>query len=53
VLDVMRATGLIDVIGERRLHATADRALQAIRAELAEQGIDAASCLLQHGTQTS
>lgn len=47
VIDVMRATGLLEFIGEGRLFATADAALEAIHAEAAERGEDhAASPLL-------
>ncbi|MBI4990002.1 MAG: STAS domain-containing protein [Rhodocyclales bacterium] len=46
VLDVMRATGLFEAIGERNFHITADRALEAISAEIASQGIEGAFCLL-------
>ncbi|HMM55768.1 MAG TPA: SulP family inorganic anion transporter [Candidatus Desulfobacillus sp.] len=46
VLDVMRATGLHEAIGERNFHVTADRALEAISAEIASQGIEDAFCLL-------
>ncbi len=46
VLDVMRATGLYVAIGERNFYITADRALEAISAEIAAQGIEGAFCLL-------
>jgi SulP family sulfate permease len=47
VVDVMRATGLLEFIGESRLFATADAALEAIHAEAAVRGEDhAASPLL-------
>ena len=46
VLDVMRATGLYETIGERNFHVTADRALEAIRAEAEALGLEAAFCLL-------
>jgi high affinity sulphate transporter 1 len=46
VLDVMRATGLYEAIGERNFHITADRALEAVSAEVEAQGIEGAFCLL-------
>jgi SulP family sulfate permease len=46
VLDVMRATGLYEAIGEKHFHITADRALEAISAEVEAQGIEGAFCLL-------
>ncbi len=46
VIDVMRATGLLEYIGEQNLHATADQALAAIYAEVAG-GLDETSCPLQ------
>jgi SulP family sulfate permease len=46
VLDVMRATGLYEAIGENNFYITADRALEAISAEIASQGIEGAFCLL-------
>lgn len=46
VLDVMRATGLFDAIGEKNFHITADHALEVISAEIASQGIGGAFCLL-------
>jgi len=46
VLDVMRATGLYEAIGEHHFHITADRALETISAEVEAQGIEGAFCLL-------
>jgi len=46
VLDVMRATGLYEAIGESNFYITADRALEAISAEIEAQGIEGAFCLL-------
>lgn len=46
VLEVMRATGLYEVIGEKNFFITADRALEAISAEISAQGIAGAFCLL-------
>lgn len=46
VLDVMRATGLFDAIGEKNFYITADHALGAISAEIESQGIEGAFCLL-------
>jgi len=40
VLDVMRATGLYEAVGEANFHITADRALEAIGAAAAAQGIE-------------
>jgi SulP family sulfate permease len=47
VIDVMRATGLLDFIGEQRLFATADAALEAIHAEAAARGQDDAASPLR------
>ena len=47
VIDVMRATGLLDFIGEQRLFATADEALEAIHAEAAARGQDDAASPLR------
>jgi SulP family sulfate permease len=38
VVDVMRATGLLDYLGEHNLYATADRALEAIYAAVEGRG---------------
>lgn len=46
VLDVMRATGLYEAIGEHNFHVTADRALEAISAEAGALGLEGAFCLL-------
>jgi SulP family sulfate permease len=46
VLDVMRATGLLDYIGEQNHYATADRALAAIYSAAAELGLDGGECAL-------
>ena len=46
VLDVMRATGLYEAIGESNFYITADRALEAISDEIESQGIEGAFCLL-------
>jgi SulP family sulfate permease len=46
VLDVMRATGLLDFLGEQNHYATADRALEAIYAAAAASGQDADECPL-------
>ena len=47
VVDVMRATGLLEFIGEGRLFATADAALEAIHAEAAARGEDHAASPLR------
>jgi SulP family sulfate permease len=47
VVDVMRATGLLAFIGESRLFATADAALEAIHAEAAARGEDPAASPLR------
>ncbi|MBI5110246.1 MAG: SulP family inorganic anion transporter [Rhodocyclales bacterium] len=47
VVDVMRATGLLGFIGEGRLFATADAALEAIHAEAAARGEDHATSPLR------
>ena len=47
VVDVMRATGLLEFIGETRLFATADAALDAIHAEAAARGEDHAASPLR------
>jgi SulP family sulfate permease len=47
VVDVMRATGLLEFIGEGRLFATADAALEAIHAEAAARGQDDAASPLR------
>ncbi len=41
VLDVMRATGLFDVVTEANIHATADQALTAIHARVDHSAADA------------
>ncbi len=43
VIDVMRATGLFDLISQQHIFATADMALEAIQAWAAERGQDAAA----------
>jgi len=47
VTDVMRATCLLEVIGEQNLYVTADLALAAIHAAAAERGQDQASSPLR------
>ena len=47
VVDVMRATGLLEFIGEQRLYPTADAALEAIHGEAAERGQDDAASPLR------
>jgi SulP family sulfate permease len=47
VVDVMRATGLLAFIGEGRVFATADAALEAIHAEAAARGQDDAESPLR------
>ncbi|MCZ7654209.1 MAG: SulP family inorganic anion transporter [Rhodocyclaceae bacterium] len=46
VVDVMRATGLLTVIGETNFYINADRALEAISATVTAEGIEGAFCLL-------
>lgn len=46
VVDVMRATGLLTVIGEANFYINADRALEAISATVEAEGIEGAFCLL-------
>ena len=46
VVDVMRATGLLAVIGEANFYINADRALESISATVAAEGIEGAFCLL-------
>jgi SulP family sulfate permease len=41
VIDVMRATGLLDHVGQANIHATADLALASIYAAVEHQGEDA------------
>ena len=47
VVDVMRATGLLEFIGEGRLFPTADAALEAIHVEAAARGEDHATSPLR------
>jgi len=49
VLDVMRSTGLFDVIGQQNIHATAEQALNAIHAQT---GVSS-DALLASGTASS
>ncbi len=44
VLDVMRATGLYEVIGENRIFATEDLAIASIYEQLGEEGADDLFC---------
>ncbi|HNQ05215.1 MAG TPA: SulP family inorganic anion transporter [Thiobacillaceae bacterium] len=46
ILDVMRATGLFDLIGQDNIFATEDQAIAAIQARLGEQAREDAFCLL-------
>ena len=45
VLDVMRATGLFDLIGDRNIFATDDKALAAIYERLGPDAADDMMCL--------
>ena len=46
-VDVMRATGLLEFIGERNIYPTADDALEAIHSEAAARGLDDSACPLR------
>ena len=45
-LNGVRATGLLEVIGEANFYINADRALESISATVAAEGIEGAFCLL-------
>jgi SulP family sulfate permease len=49
VLDVMRATGLFDVIGQDKLFATVDQAIAAIYEQLGENAADDLFCAVSPG----
>ena len=47
VLDVMRATGLFDLVGQENIFATADQAIEAAYARASAAGIEHAATLLK------
>jgi len=49
VLDVMRATGLFDTIGQDRIFATVDQAIAAIYEQLGENAADDLFCAVSSG----
>lgn len=52
ILDVMRATGLLDIIGQQNIFATEDQALAAIYERLGEEAADDLLCPLPISRKT-